>query len=552
MRSLLPASFAMALFVSFGCTKILGIDKDYVEASGTSSTGSGAGTTGSGGSGQTSSTGGTGGTLSDIPCDKVADCPGADNECSHRVCVTNLCGVAFTAAGTAIGAQTTGDCKKVTCDGHGLPEQIADDTDLPDDSNPCTLDTCKDGVVGKTLAPVGTLCGNGLMCDMNGSCAGCTTPADCPGVDNECQTRACTSTICDFIRQPAGTQVSTQIPGDCKLNVCTSTGQISVIADGTDPEDDGNPCTVDGCSNGSPTHVNTAAGAPCTKGNVCNGAGSCVECVDATSCSGQDDECKTRKCTSGTCGFEFKAVNTMVALQSPGDCKRNVCDGSGNVMAAADDTDVPNDGNPCTADTCSGGVPTFPPANNGQMCGANKTCNASGQCIGCTSPGDCPGTDNACQTRTCNSGVCGVTYAAPNTAVGSQVLGDCKQVVCDGMGQIVTVPDNTDPGDDFDPCTSDVCSNGTLTHPPAPSGTSCGLQQVCNGAGLCGDCAPGDIDPLCCSFNTGACCSGSQAKPGPQTEGEGPMQSADEAPDSECCCHGTRSCDSSGQWGECF
>ena len=42
----------------------------------------------------------------------------------------------------------------------------------------------------------GTACGPQQACNADGACVGCTTNADCPGPDNECQSRACLGGSC--------------------------------------------------------------------------------------------------------------------------------------------------------------------------------------------------------------------------------------------------------------------------------------------------------------------------------------------------------------------
>ena len=102
--------------------------------------------------------------------------------------------------------------------------------------------------------------------------------------------------------------------------------------------------------------------------------------------------------------------------RSTGDCKRRQCATDGTVTTVNDDTDVPDDRNPCTNDICTTGAPshTMMPANSN--CGGANHCNATGQCVGCTVAADCPGTDTACRTRTCTAGgVCGFSSPPSGT-----------------------------------------------------------------------------------------------------------------------------------------
>jgi hypothetical protein len=83
------------------------------------------------------------------------------------------------------------------------------------------------------------------------------------------------------------------------------------------------------------------------------------------------------------CGVAFATAGTAAPPQIAGDCHVNECDGAGNVTSVVDDTDVPVDGNDCTADACSGGVPSNPNLPVGTACSQNggTTCDGSGSCL---------------------------------------------------------------------------------------------------------------------------------------------------------------------------
>ncbi|MDC3959620.1 proprotein convertase P-domain-containing protein [Polyangium jinanense] len=108
----------------------------------------------------------------------------------------------------------------------------------------------------------------------------------------------------------------------------------------------------------------------------------------------------------------------------------------------------------------------------------------------CSSPEDCPGTDTDCATRTCDDGVCGVSYAPQGTATTDQSSGDCKQSVCDGMGEVTSVEDTADVLDDANPCTEDTCEGDAPKNTNLPPGTACDVNdgKVCNGEGACVEC----------------------------------------------------------------
>lgn len=553
--------FVLGVGATMACTSP---QRLYGTTSAATSSGTGGGSTGTGVGGSAATTTSSGmtmstgtGTTTDTPCVDTSLCPGKDTECQVRVCVNSFCGIQFAAAGKAVSAQFTGDCQQIVCDGQDAVIQQADSTDIPDDSNPCTLDVCTAGVPSHPAAASGTSCGVGLTCNNLGNCIGCTGPADCPGQDTDCQTRSCTTTVCGFVYKPSGTLVTTQVPTDCKQNVCNGMGAVSVTFDSNDLEDDGNPCTLDACSNGSPTHAFLPPGADCFSKNgskVCDGSGTCVHCVMAADCPGQDGECSTRSCVAGTCGVDYAPSGKPVAIQTAGDCYKGVCNGSGAPHQVVDDTDAVQDGNPCTVETCSNGGIIHTPVAVNTPCGGNNYCDAAGNCTGCLTAADCAGTDTECQVRACASGVCGFSFTAVNTPVASQTGADCKKNVCDGAGGVKAIADDADVFIDPNQCTADICSGGTPSNPPAGAGTPCSAAPggvVCNGNGICGECSPGDFQ-LCGCQDPFSCCF----LPNLTSHADALTSMSDDpgaVPDMPCCCNSqSKFCDNSGTWGECF
>lgn len=418
-------------------------------------------------------------------------CPGTDTECSTRTCKANACATTSAAEGTALKAQKAGDCKQDQCDGAGAVASVADDTDKPDDGNPCTVDGCKAGAVTSEPAPKGTKCGASLLCDGAGSCVGCTAPSECPGTDTECQTRTCVANKCGFSNAASGTVVSTQVPGDCMKSQCDGAGKVQAVVDNTDVPNDSKQCTGDVCTAGTPSNPPLASGTACTQGGglVCNGAGTCVQCVTAATCPGTDTACRTRTCNANMCGFAFAAAGTVTATQTTGDCKENQCDGAGNIVGAAANGDVPVDGNQCTDDVCTKGVASNPPTASGTACaqGGGTLCNGAGTCVQCITAATCPGADTECQTRTCTGNICGFAFAPSGTAVAAQIAGDCKSDVCNGAGAVTTVNANGDVPVDGNQCTDDLCAAGVPSNPPKGAGSTCTQNGgvTCDGAGTC-------------------------------------------------------------------
>jgi hypothetical protein len=228
----------------------------------------------------------------------------------------------------------------------------------------------------------------------------CTAPSDCPPPAGECWKAECVDGGCGAAPVAAGTPVFGQVAGDCKKKVCDGNGGTTDQNDDADVNDDSNACTLDGCSNGNPTHV-PRTGQTCPVG-LCNSSGQCVQCLTANDCSGSDDFCKKRKCDNGTCGFDLTQQGTALPsnLQTAGDCTTKACDGSGGVESDPAAGDVPNDQNPCTEDKCTGTTPSNPPLPTGTACatGGGHVCDGSGACVGCLQTADCGSAGQVCDT----------------------------------------------------------------------------------------------------------------------------------------------------------
>ncbi|MEA2700089.1 MAG: hypothetical protein QOI66_4360, partial [Myxococcales bacterium] len=424
-----------------------------------------------------------------VVCTAAADCPGTDTECSKRTCVQGTCGTATLAVGLPVPLQINGDCKVRQCDAQGQVVAVADNFDLPADGNPCTLDVCTAGAPSHTSAPQGQACGGTNKCNASGQCVGCNVAADCPGDNTACQTRTCTQGVCGFNRLATGTAIASQVVGDCKVVQCDGQGNTTTVPDNSDKPVDGNACTSDVCTSGTPSNPAAASGTMCGNGRQCDGAGHCGQCNVAADC-GLSNDCRTYTCTAqGTCQVVFKNAGTALTTQAGGDCKVAQCDGQGNTMQTPDDTDKPVDGNPCTKDVCTTGTPSNPPESTDVACGNNQKCDGSGHCLGCGVASDC-GQDTACRTFSCSSQVCGSAVAAQGTVLPnqSQTDHDCKQNQCDGNGNVVAVSlDSDKPADDGNVCTTEGCSSGTATSTPASTATACTANggTHCNGAGVC-------------------------------------------------------------------
>jgi hypothetical protein len=391
---------------------------------------------------------------------------------------------------------------------------VPDNTDLPDDRNPCTNDFCTGGAPSHTMLPAGGTCGGANVCNTTGQCVGCVNASTCPGTDNACQTRTCTGQgVCGITFRAAGTRLTDPTVGDCKGLQCDGAGNSAPVNDNADLPVDGNPCTTDECSAGTPAHRPVASGTTCGAGVVCDGANRCVQCLSASTCPGTDTECRPRSCVDGACGFTNTRGGTVIAAQVARDCKRIVCDGAGSSFTVAEVTDLPVDNNPCTSDLCTGDTPSNPALAAGTNCGGTSVCDGMRVCVGCLTAATCPGTDTECHSRTCSaSHQCGLLNVPLGMLLALQTVGDCKRDQCDGNGNAQTVDDNADVPGDGNQCTMDLCMAGVPSHMPVASGVSCGTGLLCNGAGVCVGCrtvsdcpAPSSACQMAVCTATGQC-----------------------------------------------
>lgn len=315
--------------------------------------------------------------------------------------------------------------------------------------------------------------------------AACATDTECPPTANECAAPACVEGSCTLTFAPVGYLAGVQTSGDCLAEVCDGAGHVITVFDDSDVPNDNNPCTTDFCLNGAASNMPLPAGAPCgAQGLFCDGAGSCEGCTADSDC-GVSDVCVTHTCdvTTGDCSIAYTQGDPA---QIQGDCKKVFCNGNGAPVSTEDDADLLADGNPCTIDGCSMGLPFYVPASAGTPCNGGHLCDGAGSCVACQSDAEC-GIDNACATYHCQNGACSADYVPLGAGdPGGQVAGDCKTYVCDGSGGVTSVPDDADLIDDANPCTIDACAGGVLSHTPTP-GAGCGPTMVCNGS----SCMPG-------------------------------------------------------------
>jgi hypothetical protein len=241
-----------------------------------------------------------------------------------------------------------------------------------------------------------------------------------------------------------------------------------------------------------------------------------VGCKQVIDCPGSD-ACGQRLCENGLCKLaNFAEAGALTINNKQGNCQRFACDGKGNEIIEIDDTNVPVDGDNCTDDICTDGVPSNPRSPEGTQCGtsASVTCSAAGECQNCVNGSDC-GEDNKCTTWTCEMSICVKNLQSIGTEVGNPVPGNCAKNLCNDLGESPETFVADDAPSDEDPCTADFCkANGDVAHDLLPEGTKCADCSACAADGLCKTCdaATSDCHMGACVPKPQTCMDGSECK----------------------------------------
>jgi hypothetical protein len=432
-----------------------------------------------------------------VECTLPSHCVGIiETECEKRNCVANKCEIAYEGQGTLASPvlQAANDCKKVVCNGPAGTTTVNDDADLPNDSKPCTTDTCSNGSPVFTNNAQGTSCGSNQVCNATGGCVGCNAPSDCAGTDTFCQARTCINNVCGFSFTANGTDLPTgQTAGDCKVLECNGMGNVKTSVLQSDVPVDGNACTQDLCNGqGTPSNPPTAINSACSVGmnTVCDGNGTCKKSL-GTAC-GAGNECVTANCVDGYC------CNTSCATT----CQS--CNVAGKLGTCSD---VPK-GSPDTG--CSG---------------ANQGCNGPNNCDFVN--GQPCATNSACLNNFCADGIC-CNSACDTVCKSCNVAGSVGTCSNLPSGSVDNVPTNLCVG-------SNQCDGN-------------GVCKKVNGAACVGaaECLSGNcVDGVCCA---NACTTTCLACNVPGSAGSCvalPMDNDDTFPANACT--GTMSCDGAAQ-----
>jgi hypothetical protein len=294
----------------------------------------------------------------------------------------------------------------------------------------------------------------------------CSLPSDCPLAGNACFLRLCVGGLCALTDAPAGTLVSSQVAGDCKQVQCDVNGD-TMEAPANDPFDDGSDCTQDLCAGSAVQHNPVQQRMPC-QGGVCDGAGTCVECIDNMECTGLN-LCNANKCVPPTC------IDTLKnALETAVDCGGPDCNPCGDNETCAVDDD-------CVSKVCSVDLTCAAPTCGDEVTNGNETdvdCGGAGECDRCPDTAHCMDASD-CRSKVCQGSLCLAPTCIDGVLNGTEAALDCGPSCPPGSC------DNGEPCTEASQCLSKVCSevcqeptcedevqNGTET------GIDCG--EACN------------------------------------------------------------------------
>ncbi|HTJ84451.1 MAG TPA: hypothetical protein VL400_22185 [Polyangiaceae bacterium] len=444
-----------------------------------------------------------------VGCTVAADC-GTSTFCAQRTCTSGVCGFSNTSAGTPLPStsQTPADCQELQCNGTGGVISVAAQSDIPvDDGVACTGETCVSGSPQHPPLPTGSSCNQngGIVCDGSGDCVQCNAASDCASTGTICQSATCLQNTCGLANDASGTlaPAAAQTSGDCKDLVCDGAGGTTTQADPGDLPIDGDDCTLDLCTGGTPSNPPSPAGTPCGNGGTCDGAGTCsakhgngsgctadTECASghcpaqdgiccASSCVGTCESCDAAK-TGGTSGI----CSSIPSQEDPDlECMTSnaTCNGAGQCAFVCGQTPTPPP-LACPAECtggCSGGTCVI-------ACGTGNACQGANLV--------CP-SGFACEVQCAGSGACGNATITCSDFYACDVV--CSGGACSGL----------DVGCGTGACALDCTGNATCTGAAVTCGANA-CHATCNSAASSPQVACGSsCDCATCGKPLGATCT---------------------------------------------
>ncbi|HBO97992.1 MAG TPA: hypothetical protein DD648_08315 [Candidatus Omnitrophica bacterium] len=321
------------------------------------------------------------------------------------------------------------------------------------------------------------VCGNGC-CEKHSE-----TPASCP-MDCECATDAeCVDSFFCTVNER------------CVNSRCVSAPIVI---------DDGIACTMDSCDEAGDTIVHAPDNSVCDNALACDGVETCNAasgCQAGTPINVDDGIA----CTVDSCA---DPAGTPVHTPNNAACGNGqFCDGSEVCNAAsgcqAGTPPNPDDGVPCTVDSCNETADTLDHTPNDALCNDGQFCNGAETCtvLGCQAgvPPNCSD-GNACNgVETCDAGVNACVAGTPLSCDDGNICNGVES--CDpAAGCVQIVPPLV--CDDGDICNGVETCNA-VTGCQAGTPLTCNDGDICNGVESC-DSVQGCVQvvaPLTCNDN---------------------------------------------------
>lgn len=247
--------------------------------------------------------------------------------------------------------------------------------------------------------------------------------------------------------------------------------------------------TADDCLLTAGFGCKTSSNASASSGTGGGGMGGCAQVSDCPALP--PGPCQYRamtKCDNHKCGVVYE--EGPATILDYGSCKKGLCDAAGAYYLVPDDTDIPDDGNPCTKDSCTNGVlshvldPTAMCVLSGGkpgVCAPNPTSGAP-SCVECTSNAACSSNPG----YVCVSNKCAPSHCADNATDSGETDRDCG-----GTTGCPRCPSGRACMDDWD-CASQICENNMCMPPTCTDHVQNGTEtdQDCGGIS-CYPCTPG-------------------------------------------------------------
>lgn len=250
---------------------------------GATSAGNGVTSSGAGGS-VGAGDGGCGGST----CCDASDCPLPSMACVAVACNEGLCVLEDVSGGAWSPFQIHGDCAMIACPAGGSFVRVDDSTDIFDDGNECTNDSC-DPMPRNTPAPDASCWVNGgTWCNSVGECVQCTRPEHCPGGFCSTQGRCLPSSCVDGILSPG--EIAMDCGGPC-IGTCLPDAPCATPLDCLHGVCDNGTCSTPACDDGVKNGDETATDC----------GGSCASKCDQLEGCSADADCKSRQCSGAVC-----------------------------------------------------------------------------------------------------------------------------------------------------------------------------------------------------------------------------------------------------------